>query len=459
MMYAVIDLETTGGSAAKDRITEIAIVLHDGQRTVDTFSTLINPERPIPSYITDITGISDAMVAGAPRFYEVARQVVELTNGCIFVAHNVNFDYSFLREEFRRLAYDYQREKLCTVRTSRQLIPGLSSYSLGRLCQSLGIQIHARHRALGDAEATVKVLERLIHLNPGLGKQQRKPARDPYAGIGASVNRENLSALPEDPGLYFFHGPGGNVLHVNANRNIRQAALKELLQLSKESGKSNIKIEEICEVTWELTGNELLAQLRLEAEQDVHQSVAAPKIKASGKFGIHAYSDQRGYQRLYIDKIQKGKASFGKFATEADARAALEARLLKHRLCRQLGGLEQGVGACSWHLGDGGGCVGACMGLESATTYNERLETALAGLGFPFPAFFVFGEGRNHQEIAVIGVEGGNLLGFAYLDADRGWDNPHEIKDFLRPLPATESMSQVLRQYLSKNLKTKLVPF
>ncbi|HOI87387.1 MAG TPA: 3'-5' exonuclease, partial [Lentimicrobium sp.] len=165
-MYAIIDVETTGGNFASERLTEIAIYLHDGEKIVDEFSTLINPEQSIPFMITRLTGITNEMVAGAPRFYEVAKKIVEMTEGATFVGHNASFDYNFIRHEFKRLGYNFRRQTLCTVRMSRKLLPGLPSYSLGNLCEMLGIRIENRHRAAGDALATVKLLELLLKTDP-----------------------------------------------------------------------------------------------------------------------------------------------------------------------------------------------------------------------------------------------------------------------------------------------------
>ena len=161
-MYAVVDIETSGGRAQVDKITEIAIYIHDGEKIVDEFSTLINPETYIPPFITRLTGINNDMVATAPKFYEVAKKIVLMTEGCLFVAHNAPFDYRFIQEEFKRLGYNYQRQTMCTVRMSRKIIPGMGSYSLGNLCQTLGITINNRHRAAGDALATTKLLELLL---------------------------------------------------------------------------------------------------------------------------------------------------------------------------------------------------------------------------------------------------------------------------------------------------------
>ena len=158
-MFSIIDIETTGQSAGKGKITEIAVYVHNGTGIVRSFESLINPECYIPFYITKLTGIDNHMVAGAPKFYEIAKTIVEITAGTTFVAHNVSFDYGFVRAEFKKLGYDYNRKTMCTIKLSRKYLPGHQSYSLGRLCQDLNIRIEGRHRAAGDALATVKLFE------------------------------------------------------------------------------------------------------------------------------------------------------------------------------------------------------------------------------------------------------------------------------------------------------------
>ncbi len=173
-MYAILDIETTGLSPTREKITEIAIFLHDGTRIMDEYSTLINPEKKIPYRIIQLTGINDQIVENAPRFYEIARKIVKFTEGAVIVGHNVRFDYGFIRQEFLRLGFDFQRETLDTLKLSRKLIPGHQSYSLGKLCQRLGIDNKSRHRAAGDALATVKLFELLLSLEPQLDKSTRK---------------------------------------------------------------------------------------------------------------------------------------------------------------------------------------------------------------------------------------------------------------------------------------------
>ncbi|WP_423126838.1 3'-5' exonuclease [Gaoshiqia sp. Z1-71] len=161
-MYCIIDIETTGQSYKEGKITEIAIYKHNGLEITRSFTTLINPECHIPYFITKLTGIDNEMVAKAPKFYEVAKTIVELTAGSVFVAHNAAFDYHFIREEYKRLGYDYKRKTMCTVKLGRKFLPGHASYSLGRICSDLNIQIDGRHRAAGDAFATVKLFELIL---------------------------------------------------------------------------------------------------------------------------------------------------------------------------------------------------------------------------------------------------------------------------------------------------------
>jgi len=179
-MYAILDIETTGLSPVREKITEIAIFLHDGTKIIDEYSTLINPEKKIPYRITRITGINNHMVENAPRFFEVGRKIVEFTEGSIIIGHNVRFDYGFIRQEFLRLGFDFQRETLDTVKLSRKLIPGYPSYSLGKLCRNLGISNHSRHRAAGDALATVNLFELLLSIDPALNESKRKKSFRSY---------------------------------------------------------------------------------------------------------------------------------------------------------------------------------------------------------------------------------------------------------------------------------------
>jgi DNA polymerase-3 subunit epsilon len=161
-MFAIVDIETTGGIPESAGITDIAILIHNGQQVVDMYHSLVNPEMPIPPFISKMTGISNAMVAHAPTFGELSERVHALLQDKVFVAHNVSFDHGFIRAHLKKNGLQLQVSKLCTVKLSRRFIPGYPSYSLGNICRSLGIEIEDRHRALGDAKATVQLFEKIL---------------------------------------------------------------------------------------------------------------------------------------------------------------------------------------------------------------------------------------------------------------------------------------------------------
>ena len=263
-MYAVIDIETTGGNARFEKITEIAVLLHDGEKITEEFSTLINPEKSIPPFISRLTGITDEMVAGAPRFFEVARKLVELTEGKIIVAHNAQFDYGFIREEFRTLGFTFNRNTLCTVKLSRKLIPGHRSYSLGNICEKLGIENEARHRAAGDALATSKLFDLLIARDEH-GVIRKNVHNDPsLLKLPPNLSRQDVDNLPEETGVYYFHDAAGNIIYIGKSKNIRKRALSHFAE--KEHPKSLSMKTEIAGITYEITGSELVALL-LESDE------------------------------------------------------------------------------------------------------------------------------------------------------------------------------------------------
>jgi len=246
-MYTIIDIETTGGSPLNDKITEIAIYVHDGKKIIDEYTTLINPERSIPYYISQMTGITDDMVSDAPRFYEVARKIVELTEGNIFVAHNAPFDYRFIQSEFKQLGYSFDRDTLCTVRLSRKLIPGKASYSLGNLCTDLGIGIKDRRRAACDALAAVKLLELLLEVN-NAGDQPIHNATPDRKGLHPDFNLDILKKIPEETGVYYLYDDRGVLIYIGKSVNIRQRVLQHLA--TPKTNRASEMRSRIAEITY-----------------------------------------------------------------------------------------------------------------------------------------------------------------------------------------------------------------
>ena len=242
-MYAIVDIETTGGYAANHRITEIAIYHHDGMQVTDTFHTLINPGRNIPYYITGLTGITSEMVFSAPTFESVAKDVFAKLDGKVFVAHNAHFDYSFLKKEFESVGISWQAKKLCTVRLSRKIIPGLRSYSLGSLAESLGIAISNRHRAGGDAAATVRIFDQLLQRDREGNILKALKRNSGETILPPNLPKEQFDKLPAKCGVYYFHDAHGKVIYVGKAINIKKRIAGHFTGDSREWSKSKIRNE------------------------------------------------------------------------------------------------------------------------------------------------------------------------------------------------------------------------
>ena len=221
-MYAIVDIETTGGHASANGITEIAIYVHDGSKVTRHFKTLMNPGQKIPLYITALTGISNAMVATAPLFDEKAQEIYDILSENIFIAHNVNFDFSFIKHQLKTCGYELNVKKLCTVRLGRKIYPGLPSYSLGNLCRHLRINIEDRHRADGDAKATVILFEKLLQQGAGIHIDAMLKKSSSEQWLPMHLEKKEIQQLPALPGVYYFHNAKGKVIYVGKAINIRK---------------------------------------------------------------------------------------------------------------------------------------------------------------------------------------------------------------------------------------------
>ena len=261
-MYAILDIETTGGKYNEEGITEIAIYQHDGLKVTDQFISLVNPERAIQPFVEKLTGINGQMLRNAPRFFEIAKRIIEITENCLIVAHNTDFDYRILRTEFKRLGYNFERNSLCTISLSQQLLPDMESYKLGKLVRSLGIPISDRHRAQGDAMATVKLFELLLEKdsNKQILKSQIK-ALHTY-----QVPSKYLSIIEELPtatGVYYLYNAVGDLLYIGKSKNIQKRVRTHLTGTDRKSKKIQ---KNLYKVNFETTGSELIALLKEQHE-------------------------------------------------------------------------------------------------------------------------------------------------------------------------------------------------
>jgi DNA polymerase-3 subunit epsilon len=453
-MYAILDIETTGGNSTSEKITEIAVYIHDGKKIVDEFSTLINPERSVPWFISQLTGINNEMVQDAPKFYEVAKKIVDITSGKTVVAHNAQFDYSFIRQEFKSLGYNFSRDCLCTVKLSRKIIPGFRSYSLGNLCSNLGINIENRHRAGGDALATVKLFELLLERDHDNQVSKMVRNGDVSYKLPEHLDRKIIDALPEAAGVYYFHDQHGDVIYLGKSNNIRKRVLNHLSV--KANPKSLELRNDVRDITFELTGNELIAHLLELDELTKHQPVYnRSRGRSQLKYGIFQSVSQDGYILLQPKKITADQPSIAT-ATLAEINELLESKIKKFRLCHKLCGNNDIRYACfnySIHQ-----CNGACIGKQDPEDYNRRVMEALADGDFAHPNFFIIGKGTKQEEQTVVCVENGKYSGYGFFNPEY-ISTSEEIREAVSMKADNATAQHIIRRYLKLNKGVKCLKF
>ena len=316
MNYAIVDIETTGGHAAASGITEIAIRIHDGSRVIDSFETLLNPGRIIPVSIQALTGINPEMIRDSPTFADQAAKIHQILSGCIFVAHNVNFDYSFVKHHLGLAGFAYNAPKLCTVRLSRKLIPGKASYSLGKLCDGLGIAIENRHRAGGDVDATVILFEKLIAADSQghIGSMLKKTSKEQL--LPPNLDKEQFMALPSCPGVYYFKDHTGKEIYVGKAADIKKRVTQHFTGHNTNAQRQHF-LRNIYSVSCEPCGSELMA-LILEASEikrlwpQYNRALKRPEFR----FALYTYEDGDGFldTKVYFNKEAKPKVLSGHIA-------------------------------------------------------------------------------------------------------------------------------------------------
>lgn len=456
-MYAIVDIETTGGYAANHRITEIAIYHHDGMQVTDTFHTLINPGRNIPYYITGLTGITSEMVFSAPTFEMVAHDIFAKLDGKVFVAHNAHFDYSFLKKEFESVGINWQSKKLCTVRLSRKIIPGLRSYSLGSLAESLGIAITNRHRAGGDAAATVRIFDQLLQRDRDSYILKALKRNSGETILPPNLPKEQFDKLPAKCGVYYFHDAHGKVIYVGKAINIKKRIAGHFAGDSREWSKSKIR-NEIHHISFELTGNELIALILESQEIRKHW----PKYNQAQKFrveewGIFDYEDRNGYLRFSVNLVTKGSRPLKRFSSKGDAWNYLWEKVRAFDLCPKLSGLQIAKGLCfDYQTGE---CSGACMNVETAKKYNKRVEKAILSLYENTTSVAIIGKGRNIEEQSLVLVEKGNYLGYGFFDNNVSISNIDAARTFVRKTFETPTVQNLINSYITNPRGAEIINF
>ena len=462
-MFAIIDIETTGGSPERCKITEICIVQHDGLAITDVFTTLINPERRIPEHITRLTNITNEMVENAPKFYEVAKKIIELTEGRIFVAHNVAFDYGFIREEFRSLGYTYKREQLCTVKLSRKLIPGKKSYSLGRICEHVGIDIAAdvRHRAEGDAIATAKLFDILLAKKSEHKVYRSKGIAEMQTTRVDKVKLQILNRLPEECGVYYYLGKDNNVLYVGKSTNMRSRALQHF---NSKEPKARRWQNELYDVDFVKTGSELIALL-LESEEIKKHKPFYNRARKKSTFthAIDWWKDEKGAINFDIVPSDEANNPLQHYTNYTSAREVLNTWVEEHRLCLHMCGIFSGHGdretnaareCFNYQVKQ---CVGICCGEEEAEDYNKRANEVLKEFLIASGDFILVDRGRRGGEQSLLLVENGSFKGYGYFDEADSASTPDELKSFITKTAWHPDANDLVRGWMRRNPKLRRI--
>ena len=377
---AIVDLETTGGQPAWDRITEIGVIEVDGFEVVSEWSTLVNPGGSIPAPIQALTGITNEMVAAAPTFAQIAAQLYERLAGRVFVAHNARFDYGFLRHEFERAGLKFMAKTLCTVRLSRRLYAQHASHNLDSLIERHGIDCRARHRAMGDADAVWQFLRAatLEHGDDVVAVAARQVARQP--ALPPHIDRALIDAIPEAPGVYLFYGEAGTPLYVGKSVSLRSRVLSHFHSGLRSPRAAELS-REVRRIDWQRTVGELGALLRearlvKELQPAYNRQLRRPQALCGFVF------DMKRLRLAQCDQIDAETLPYvyGLYRSRGEAMQALRTLANDYGLCLQTLGFETPVrtaGCWRWQLGK---CRGVCAARENIHVHHGRVAEALAGL-------------------------------------------------------------------------------
>ena len=455
-MYAILDIETTGGKYNEEGITEIAIYKFDGHQIVDQFFSLVNPEKNIQPFVINLTGINNQMLRNAPKFHEVAKRIIEITDNCIIVAHNAQFDNRILSTEFDRLGYPFEKNMLCTVELSKKLIPDLPSYSLGKLVRSLGIPITDRHRAQGDAKATVELFKLLLEKDIEKVIISDTIKKDPKRQLEPKL-LDIIESAPTKTGVYYMHRKNGKIIYVGKSKNIKKRLIQHFTNDNKKSKKIQL---EVVSVSYEETGNDLIAQLKESQEIKQLKPIFNHALKNNiFQSQLYSYIDKSGYINLKIEKVpiekEVEKNIITTFTNYQQGRSFLYKITDEFHLCQKLNHLEKTEGSCFNH--DLKMCNGACIQSETFVNYNLRVQKFIDKSSYEFDDMLLIDKGRSIEEHSVILIENGTYRGYGFFNLNFQINNPEVLKSIINVMENNRDTKHIIQSYLRKNKVQKIL--
>lgn len=443
MLYAVVDIETTGSHAAEHGITEIGIVVTDGEKVLDTYETLVNPQQSIPPFIQVLTGIDDEMVSMAPLFEEVAPRIFEILHDKVFVAHNVNFDYSFVQHHLRHAGFGFDTRKLCTVRLSRKVFPGLSGYSLSKLTAQLGISIENHHRAGADAQAACEILHRIIREDRTGQVMAMLKSKQHQQQLPPHLSEQLIEKIPTSPGVYYFHDAHGKVVYVGKANNLKKRVLGHFV--GNDSGaKRQLFLGHIHQVTYQACGSELMAFILEHAEiRRLWPLFNYEHKHAVTAFSLYVFEDVNGYLRLVVDEKKKHLEPIYTFNLLIEGQTMLRKLIQQFGLCPRMCFLDRTEGP---FLPEEKG--------EKQETYNRRVLDAVSFLKNSLPTFAIMERsevevGAERTEACIL-MEHGRFYGMGYLPKGTPIPRIEELKTLLTPYPDHDYIRGLIYRYAQR---------
>lgn len=453
MEFAILDIETSGGKPNESRIIEIAIIIHDGEKVIDTYETLVNPEKKIDWYVQKLTGIKDKDVENSPKFFEVAKKIHELLDKRVFVAHNISFDYPIVRREFRRLGLDVRLPHMCTIATSRILIPGLESYGLKKLSQHLDIDLDNHHRAMEDTLATVKIFEHIYNLDENnlttFIRQDVNPSK-----LHPKLDLEFFDDIPNKVGVYKFFNDKKELIYIGKSIHLKKRIEQHLKNVQT---KKAVEMQpQIARIEYQLTGSELIALLKESELIKTHQ----PKYNKSQKntsfnFGLYTYEDQKGYLNLVIKKNTVSESPIHTFKSINAGKEFLEQAKSDFKLCSKLCNLFTSNAACfDYSLKQ---CDGACIGKEIPNLYNIKVDALIKKLKFDEKSFLILDKGKQKNEYSFIYLENGEYKGYGSILKFLIHKDPTNFRKHLKRQENNRDFQAIINSQLKTNKKLEVI--
>ncbi len=392
------------------------------------------------------------MLRSAPKFYEVAKRIVEITEDCIIVAHNAKFDNRILKTEFKRLGFDFERKTLCTVELAKDLIPGQTSYSLGRLVRSLGIPVTDRHRASGDALATVKLFKILLDKDTSKNIIQQSIRLNPKHQLEPR-HIDIIEQMPSETGVYYIHKANGDIIYIGKSNNIKKRINQHFTNTNQKSKKIQ---QNVATVTYEATGSELVALLK-ESEAIKHNKPIYNRALRRNVFthALYSFKDENGYINLKIDVADGRKKSITTFSNRQSGKSFITKAVEDYNLCQKLTGLYKTKTSCFNY--DIKTCHGACIEKESAEIYNKRVQELIDKNSYNNKNMVIVDKGRAVDERSAILIENGVFKGLGYFNLNYQINNIEILESIITPMANNRDTQHIIQSYLRKNKRLKII--